>query len=609
MEGVIMQSVPVLVTIGLIVVLSFAVVLYRKSRRASSVSEEKKSVIKEGVHSDTAQADKGTLAEFNAKPADKQNFSAKLMSNSPSQHSSLNNEESQIKHTHRIMAEATVVDQCHEDDSDSILDLKFLIDGPHATGVVTEVCHTGVIKIKTTTSVEPLEWLVINQSVLAVSYEMDQDCLTAFVIDHKNLSVLSVSDPVIVTGKVCDIPVGEGLQGRVIDCLGCPQDGKGPLAFTHRSQIKNDPPSIFDREPVNQPLQTGVLAIDSMIPIGRGQRELILGDAGTGKTTLAIDAIIAQKNNELDQKVHCIYVSIGKKQSEVAHLISVLENHDAMEYTTVLAATIGQSAIQRYLVPFAGCAMAEYYRDKGLHALIIYDDLTQHADASRECALRTTARVGMERYPKLVFDDFSNLLERAACCSSQSGGGTVTAIAIGETLNEDIATIIPSSLIHAADGQIVLDKDLFLAGVRPAINSGLSVSRVGSAAQTKMMKKLTGTLKLELAQFREMAAFAQFASDLDAATPRELEHGERVVELLKQAQYSPLTMKAMLIKLLLLREKKLESIEVVKIRQYVDRLFDNINAYNPDFMDQALEDLEKNMSQLDGILPEVQAYE
>ncbi len=674
MEGVVMLSVPVLVAIGSIAVSSSAIVLYRKSRRARAIRQEKKYVIKEELHPDTVQStecvfregdtvlvsrgkfkgfvgnvnqvelsenaeeyvtvcletangplpevinakylqnittqtEKEILTESNARSAKTIHSKKRQVSQSKLMSSSNVGKSDKCLPSRRLTAEASEIESDIFTESKSIMDLDFLINGHEVSGSVTAVSSQGVVKINTSSKVSQLEWLVINENIVAVSYEVDRDCITAFVLDQGNMSGISIGDPVIVTGQICDIPVGKELQGRVIDCFGSPQDGKGSLASSCRRAIKSQPPAIIDRKPVDSPLQTGVLAIDSMIPIGRGQRETIIGDRGTGKTTLAIDAIIAQKNNELNNKVHCVYVSIGKTQTEVAEIISVLEKHDAMEYTTVIVATIGQAAIQRYIAPFAGCTIAEYFRNKAQDALIVYDDLTQYSDASRELALRTNIRVGVEQYPGTLFEELSHLLERAACLSNEMGGGSLTAIPIVETLEEDVAAYIPTCVLNITDGQILLERELLNQEIRPAINLGLSVSRVGGAAQTNMMKKLAGHLRQELLQFSEMEAFAQFGSDLDTATLGTIEQGKRVVELLKQAQYSPLTVKAMLIKLLLLREKKLESIEVMKIRQYIDRLFYNINAYYPDFMNQTLEDLEKNLSQLDRILPEVDTNE
>jgi len=340
------------------------------------------------------------------------------------------------------------------------------------------------------------------------------------------------------TGKIVQVPVGKALLGRVVDALGQPIDGKGPIETTEFRRVELKAPGIMTRKSVHEPMMTGLKAIDAMTPIGRGQRELIIGDRQTGKTAIAIDAIINQKGGDL----FCIYVAIGQKQSTVANVVQRLEKFGAMEYTIVVSASASEMATLQFLAPYTGCTMGEYFRDNGMHALIIYDDLSKQASAYREMSLLLRRPPGREAYPGDVFYIHSRLLERAAKLNDELGGGSLTALPIIETQAGDVSAYIPTNVISITDGQIFLETDLFFQGVRPAMNVGISVSRVGGAAQTKIMKKVSGSLKLDLAQYRDVAAFAQFASDLDAATQRQLQKGERLVELLKQSQYQPLSM-------------------------------------------------------------------
>ncbi|MGC6416230.1 MAG: F0F1 ATP synthase subunit alpha [Bradymonadia bacterium] len=343
-------------------------------------------------------------------------------------------------------------------------------------------------------------------------------------------------DEVRRTGRIVDVPVGEALLGRVVNALGEPIDGLGDLNAAHRRQVELKAPGIMPRQSVCEPLQTGLKAIDAMVPIGRGQRELIIGDRQTGKTAVAIDTIINQKNTD----VYCIYVAIGQKQSTVAQVVDKLKKHGAMEYTTVVAAAAAELAPLQFLAPYTGCTMGEFFRDNGKHALIIYDDLSKQAVAYRQMSLLLRRPPGREAYPGDVFYLHSRLLERAAKMNDDNGGGSLTALPIIETQAGDVSAYIPTNVISITDGQIFLESDLFNSGIRPAINVGISVSRVGGSAQTKAMKKIAGTLRLDLAQYREMAAFAQFASDLDKATQMQLARGERLTILLKQGQYKPL---------------------------------------------------------------------
>jgi len=340
------------------------------------------------------------------------------------------------------------------------------------------------------------------------------------------------------TGKIVEVPVGKELLGRVVNALGQPIDGKGPLNAKETRRVELKAPGIMARKSVHEPMMTGLKAVDSMTPIGRGQRELIIGDRQTGKTAVAIDAIINQKG----QDVQCIYVAIGQKQSTVANIVSKLEKSGAMEYTIVVSASASEMATLLFLAPYTGCTMGEYFRDNGMHALIVYDDLSKQASAYREMSLLLRRPPGREAYPGDVFYIHSRLLERAAKVNDELGGGSLTALPIIETQGGDVSAYIPTNVISITDGQIFLETDLFFQGVRPAINVGISVSRVGGAAQTKLMKKVSGSLRVDLAQYRDVAAFAQFASDLDPATQRQLQKGERLVELLKQNQYEPMSM-------------------------------------------------------------------
>ncbi|HKW50556.1 MAG TPA: F0F1 ATP synthase subunit alpha [Candidatus Eisenbacteria bacterium] len=343
-------------------------------------------------------------------------------------------------------------------------------------------------------------------------------------------------DTVRRTGRLASVPVGEAMVGRVINAIGQPIDGKGPIATNKYRPLEGRAPGVVDRQPVNQPIQTGLKAIDSMIPIGRGQRELIIGDRQTGKTAVAIDTIINQKGGDL----RCIYVAVGQKDFTVAKVVKILEDAGAMAYTTVVAASASESAPLQYIAPFTGCAIGEELRDAGKHALVIYDDLSKHAQAYRQLSLLLRRPPGREAYPGDVFYLHSRLLERAAKLNDSLGGGSLTALPIIETQAGDVSAYIPTNVISITDGQIFLESDLFFAGIRPAINVGISVSRVGGKAQTKAMKKVAGRLRLDLAQYRELAAFAQFGSDLDKATQAQLTRGERMVEILKQGQYRPL---------------------------------------------------------------------
>ncbi|KAF2769501.1 ATPase alpha subunit [Teratosphaeria nubilosa] len=374
------------------------------------------------------------------------------------------------------------------------------------------------------------------------------------------------------TGEIVDVPVGPELLGRVVDALGNPIDGKGPIKTSEKRRAQAKAPGILPRRSVNQPVQTGLKSVDAMVPIGRGQRELIIGDRQTGKTAVALDAMLNQKRwnttGDESQKLYCIYVAVGQKRSTVAQLVQTLEENDAMKYSIVVAATASEAAPLQYIAPFAGCAMGEWFRDNGRHAVIIYDDLSKQAVAYRQMSLLLRRPPGREAYPGDVFYLHSRLLERAAKMNDKFGGGSLTALPVIETQGGDVSAYIPTNVISITDGQIFLEAELFYKGVRPAINVGLSVSRVGSAAQLKAMKQVAGSLKLFLAQYREVAAFAQFGSDLDAATKQTLNRGERLTELLKQKQYSPMAVNEMVPLIFAGVNGHLDSIPVGKILQW-----------------------------------------
>ncbi|MEO7010635.1 MAG: F0F1 ATP synthase subunit alpha, partial [Caldimonas sp.] len=398
-------------------------------------------------------------------------------------------------------------------------------------------------------------------------------------------SEIKEGDVVKRTGTIVDVPVGKGLLGRVVDGLGNPIDGKGPIVTTERSRVEVKAPGIIPRTSVNEPVQTGLKAIDALVPVGRGQRELIIGDRQTGKTAVAIDTFINQKashqGSDETKKLYCIYVAVGQKRSTVAQIVRQLEESGAMEYTIVVAATASEPAPLQFLAPYTGCAMGEYFRDNGMHAVIVYDDLSKQAVAYRQMSLLLRRPPGREAYPGDVFYLHSRLLERAAKMSDAFGGGSLTALPIIETQAGDVSAYIPTNVISITDGQIFLETDLFFAGIRPAINVGLSVSRVGSAAQTKAMKKVSGSIKLELAQYREMAAFAQFGSDLDASTQKLLNRGARLTELLKQAQYSPMPFEEQTVSIFAGTQGFLDTVPVDAVVRYEQAMLADIRANSP----------------------------
>jgi F-type H+-transporting ATPase subunit alpha len=413
---------------------------------------------------------------------------------------------------------------------------------------------------------------------MALNLEADNVGVVIFGTD----SEIREGDVVKRTGTIVDVPVGKELLGRVVDGLGNPIDGKGPLKTTQRSRVEVKAPGIIPRQSVSEPVQTGLKALDALVPVGRGQRELIIGDRQTGKTAVAIDTFINQKevNKGTDEskKLYCIYVAVGQKRSTVAQIVRALEEQGAMEYSIVVAATASEPAPLQYLAPYTGVAMGEFFRDNGMHAVIVYDDLSKQAVAYRQMSLLLRRPPGREAYPGDVFYLHSRLLERAAKMSDANGGGSLTALPIIETQAGDVSAYIPTNVISITDGQIFLETDLFFQGIRPAINVGLSVSRVGSAAQTKAMKKVSGSIKLELAQYREMAAFAQFGSDLDASTQKLLNRGARLTELLKQKQFSPLPFEEQTASIFAGTNGYLDGIPVTDVTRYEEAMLADLRA-------------------------------
>ena len=421
---------------------------------------------------------------------------------------------------------------------------------------------------------------------LALNLEEDQ----VGVVLLGDYSNVKEGDQVKRTGKIMSIPVGDAMVGRVVDALGAPIDGKGPIASTGFIALERLAPGVVDRQPVKQPLQTGIKAIDAMVPIGRGQRELIIGDRQTGKTTVALDTILNQKG----QDVICIYVAIGQKRSTVAQVVKALEERGAMEYTIVVAATASDPAPMQYIAPYAGCCLGEFFRDSGRHALCIYDDLSKHAAAYREISLLLRRPPGREAFPGDVFYLHSRLLERAAKLSDEKGGGSLTALPFIETQAGDVSAYIPTNVISITDGQIYLEGDLFNSNIRPAINVGLSVSRVGGSAQIKAMRSVAGSLRLDLAQYRELAAFAQFGSDLDKASQQQLSRGKRWVEVLKQAQFSPIPVEKQVAIIFAGSNGFLDDIPVEDIRRFETELYQFLDNSKPEVLQSIREKRELN---------------
>lgn len=449
-------------------------------------------------------------------------------------------------------------------------------------GTVVKV-GDGIAKIYGLDNCMASELLEFPNNVFGMALNLEQDSVGAVLFGEDTL--IKEGDLVKRTGRIMEVPAGKALLGRVVNAIGQPIDGKGPIATTESRIVDVVAPGIIDRQPVGEPMQTGLKAVDAMIPVGRGQRELIIGDRQTGKTAVAVDAIINQKGTG----VVCIYVAIGQKRSNVVRVAKKLEEAGAMEHTIIVSATASEPAPLQYIAPYTGCALGEYFRDNGGHALIVYDDLSKQATAYRQLSLLLRRPPGREAFPGDVFYLHSRLLERSAKLSDALGGGSLTALPIIETQAGDVSGYIPTNVISITDGQIYLEPELFYAGVRPAVNVGLSVSRVGGAAQTKAMKQVAGTLRLDLAQFREMAAFAQFGSDLDAATLAQIERGRRMVELLKQDQYVPMSMEDQVIILFAGTQGYLDDIPVESIKKFESEFMKYVRATKDDIRTELAE--------------------
>ena len=422
------------------------------------------------------------------------------------------------------------------------------------------------------------EMLEFPHGVFGIALNLEEDSVGTVLLGEYH--VIKEGDPVKRTGRIISVPVGEELVGRVVNSLGQPVDGKGPIATQQFSPIERIAPGVVARQPVREPLQTGLKAIDSMVPIGRGQRELIIGDRQTGKTAIAIDTIINQKG----QNVICIYNAIGQKQSTIAQVVKTLDAAGAMEYSIVVAAAASEPAAMLYISPYAACSMGEYFRDNGGHALCIYDDLSKHAQAYREISLLLRRPPGREAYPGDVFYLHSRLLERAAKLNKENGGGSLTALPIIETQAGDLSAYIPTNVISITDGQIFLETDLFHQGVRPAINVGNSVSRVGGSAQVKAMRQVAGTLRLDMAQYRELAAFAQFGSDLDAKTQAQIDRGKRIMEIFKQAQYNPIPVEVQVAVIWTVQNGYVDHVPVERVKEFQNKLTEYFNTRKPELL-------------------------
>jgi F-type H+-transporting ATPase subunit alpha len=452
----------------------------------------------------------------------------------------------------------------------------------------------GVARVYGLDNVEAGEMVEFPGGIRGMALNLESDNVGVVIFGDD--SGIKEGDTVKRTNAIVEVPVGKELLGRVVDALGNPIDGKGPINATRKSRVDVKAPGIIPRRSVHEPMQTGLKAIDSLVPIGRGQRELIIGDRQTGKTAVALDAILNQKtvNQTTDEskKLYCVYVAVGQKRSTVANLVRTLEEYGAMEYSIVVAATASEPAPLQFLAPYAGCAMGEFFRDNGMHALIVYDDLSKQAVAYRQMSLLLRRPPGREAYPGDVFYLHSRLLERAAKMAESHGSGSLTALPIIETQAGDVSAYIPTNVISITDGQIFLETSLFFKGVRPAINVGISVSRVGSAAQIKAMKQVSGRIKLDLAQFREMEAFAQFASDLDATTQKMLARGSRLTELLKQAQFSPFPVEEQVVSIFAGTRGYLDTIAVKDVVRFERDMLSSIRAKNADILDAIRTDKE-----------------
>ena len=438
----------------------------------------------------------------------------------------------------------------------------------------------GIARIHGLDKVQAGELVEFANGVKGMALNLENDNVGVVLFGSDTL--VNEGDLVKRSGSIVDVGVGRGTLGRVVDGLGNPIDGKGPLTDVTRARVEVKAPGIIVRKSVHEPVQTGLKSVDSLVPIGRGQRELIIGDRQTGKTAVAIDTILNQKEAHLSgdesKKLYCVYVGIGQKRSTIAQIMRVLDSHGAMDYTTIVAATASDPAPLQFLAPYAGCAIGEYFRDNGMHALIIYDDLSKQAVSYRQMSLLLRRPPGREAFPGDVFYLHSRLLERAAKMSDEVGAGSLTALPVIETQGGDVSAFIPTNVISITDGQIFLETELFHKGIRPAINVGLSVSRVGSAAQVKAMKQVAGTLKLTLAQYREVAAFAQFGSDLDAATQFTLNRGERLTELLKQVQFSPMAIEQQVVVIYAGTKGYLDKVDVAKIGEYEEGLLKEVDS-------------------------------
>ncbi len=446
----------------------------------------------------------------------------------------------------------------------------------------------GIARVYGLQNVQAGEMVAFDNGIrgMALNLESDNVGIVIFGSDRD----IEEGDLVRRTGEIVDVPVGKELLGRVLDGLGTPIDGKGDLNTSEKRMIDVKAPGIMPRKSVHEPLQTGIKAIDSLIPIGRGQRELVIGDRQTGKTAIILDTIINQKKiNDAakndSEKMFCIYVAIGQKRSTVAQFVRILEEQGALDYTIVVSSTASDPAPMQYLSPYAGCAMGEYFRDNGMHATIFYDDLSKQAVAYRQVSLLLRRPPGREAYPGDVFYLHSRLLERAAKLNDDHGGGSLTALPVVETQANDVSAYIPTNVISITDGQIFLETDLFYQGIRPAVNVGVSVSRVGGSAQTKAIKKVSGSMKLELAQYRELAAFSQFASDLDATTRRQLERGQRLTELLKQPQYQPLTVEEQVVSIFAGTQGFLDEVPVTQVQRFEKELLEAVKNGAPEILD------------------------
>ncbi len=444
----------------------------------------------------------------------------------------------------------------------------------------------GIARIHGLDKVQAGEMVEFNGGVQGMALNLEADNVGVVIFGSD--SEIKEGDSVKRTGTIVDVPVGKGLLGRVVDALGNPIDGKGPIVSDERRRVEVKAPGIIPRQSVNEPVQSGLKAIDALVPVGRGQRELIIGDRQTGKSAVAIDTFINQKEanagDDESKKLYCIYVAVGQKRSTVAQLVKTLEENGAMEYSIIVAATASEPAPLQYLAPYTGCTMGEFFRDNGMHAVIVYDDLSKQAVAYRQMSLLLRRPPGREAYPGDVFYLHSRLLERAAKMNDANGGGSLTALPIIETQAGDVSAYIPTNVISITDGQIFLETNLFFQGIRPAINVGLSVSRVGGAAQTKAMKKVSGSIKLELAQYREMAAFAQFGSDLDASTQKLLNRGARLTELLKQPQFQPMPFEEQTVSIFAGTNGYLDKVPVDKVTDYEAQMLSFMRSEHADVL-------------------------